>query len=486
MTRHRKPTQDYSDDEDAHEQESMNSNFGASHGAGAAALPQVALHSSLANVNGAPVDNRLHKRRRDSMERLLVLQQKCTLKVARDAMRRSKRAMGYPTQFPWSSLAPDTLDHIFVAASAHLDYEKKQGAGINTAASIHVPAVEQHLQQDDYSQDQDNSLVVAPDGSSLSQSLHGIPPILQNRHIDHTKWTLIYNLVWKMIHTVQQARQTEQQFLSHLPQTTDSTRQGRTMELLAAHQQLNSNCQLLATNALAAANAMLISNGIYCQVATEETSWFPHLQLQAMRPIGLTFHAMMVNGDDVQSGRAPQRAREPSSNQPEANNQNSPQRRKKRRWGSATVGDRNSKKGSRKGNSNATVSQGGSRRNSKKKSRQDAFQDVAAAAQGLGRGRERTLPAWMTNGTGPDLPPRNEAPEDATNHPPPAAAATSDGMTHAGGIPPGLSPLNNNNAPVAMPGRGRGRGRTLPAWMTARQQVGNSGGAMDPIEIEES
>jgi len=71
-------------------------------------------------------------------------------------------------------------------------------------------------------------------------------------------------------------------------------------------------------------------------------------------------------------------------------------------------------------------------------------QDLPVGAQASGRGRGRTLPAWMTQ------------------------------QQEAGSLPaqvPSPAPPPAFHAPEAM-GGGRGRGRTLPAWMTQQQSGG--------------
>ena len=70
--------------------------------------------------------------------------------------------------------------------------------------------------------------------------------------------------------------------------------------------------------------------------------------------------------------------------------------------------------------------------------------------RGRGRGREVNQPAWMTHGTG------SNGPQGASPHDIPAAPRSNVGPPQArGGFPD-----------VGTEGGGRGRGRTLPAWMT--------------------
>jgi hypothetical protein len=81
---------------------------------------------------------------------------------------------------------------------------------------------------------------------------------------------------------------------------------------------------------------------------------------------------------------------------------------------------------------------------------------VNASLQGTGRGRGRTLPAWMTqpNDNGPSS--QGPALEPPRGPPPPSFGGES----------------RNDLA-----GGGRGRGRTLPAWMTAQQNNNNGLGS---------
>lgn len=81
-----------------------------------------------------------------------------------------------------------------------------------------------------------------------------------------------------------------------------------------------------------------------------------------------------------------------------------------------------------------------------------------ASLQGTGRGRGRTLPAWMTQ---PNDGPAGQAVEPPRGPPPP-----SFGVGPPRGPPPASFGGDNRND---VSGGGRGRGRTLPAWMTAQQ-----------------
>ncbi|CAJ1959324.1 unnamed protein product [Cylindrotheca closterium] len=148
--------------------------------------------------------------------------------------------------------------------------------------------------------------------------------------------------------------------------------------------------------------------------------------------------------------------------------------------------------------------------NNNKRSRQDAFADDGPSAPGGPGGRDRgpTLPAWVSNddvggGGGPPPPPqRHEGPLHDNGGMPPrdmsggvALAGSGRGwVTNEGGpgghnLPPpsaNLPPPSQSRGPPRGPpppsfeeppnlGGGRGRGRTLPAWMT-RQNEGPGGG----------
>ena len=92
--------------------------------------------------------------------------------------------------------------------------------------------------------------------------------------------------------------------------------------------------------------------------------------------------------------------------------------------------------------------------------------DAAVSLQGTGRGRGRTMPAWMTR-QGNDGPKGNDAPP---SHFPQRDGGFNDPVQNtAQAFPP------QNTGPAfapqdALQGSGRGRGRTLPAWMTQGQQ----------------
>ena len=69
---------------------------------------------------------------------------------------------------------------------------------------------------------------------------------------------------------------------------------------------------------------------------------------------------------------------------------------------------------------------------------------------GRGRGRDRTKPAWMTKSDAPAQPPRNNSNAPKTKY-------------NAQNVAPAH--------PTAVDARGRGRGRTLPAWMTQKDST---------------
>jgi hypothetical protein len=100
--------------------------------------------------------------------------------------------------------------------------------------------------------------------------------------------------------------------------------------------------------------------------------------------------------------------------------------------------------------------------------------DSPAGLQGTGRGRDRTLPAWMTQ-------------QQQSSNGPQGQQAPVRSQPEVIGAPPTHAPSSNHpprasgfhepsrDAPVALQGTGRGRGRTLPAWMT-QQASGGPGG----------
>jgi hypothetical protein len=111
---------------------------------------------------------------------------------------------------------------------------------------------------------------------------------------------------------------------------------------------------------------------------------------------------------------------------------------------------------------------------------------------GIGRGRGRTLPAWMTDDNAPQgmngpEPPATAARQDNNNTPPPPVSGGVQDMANqslqgtgrsrgrtlpawmvgAPPPPPSSAPSYGiNDISNALPAGGRGRGRTLPAWMT--------------------
>ncbi|KAL3934950.1 MAG: hypothetical protein SGBAC_009442 [Bacillariaceae sp.] len=116
------------------------------------------------------------------------------------------------------------------------------------------------------------------------------------------------------------------------------------------------------------------------------------------------------------------------------------------------------------GPNNHSYNNNNNNNNNNKRSRQDAFADDGQGGGSGGmppRGRGRTLQTWMTNEGGPggpaDLPPPSE------NLPPPSQSR---------GPPSGQPPPSFEEPPNL--GGGRGRGRTLPAWMTRKN--GGPGG----------
>ena len=91
---------------------------------------------------------------------------------------------------------------------------------------------------------------------------------------------------------------------------------------------------------------------------------------------------------------------------------------------------------------------------------------------GRGRGRAQTLPAWMTNSGG--LGPSSSLPTDVNSvqaEPPSAAASASAESNHS---QPTCSTVVGAFNSAVMPARGRGRAKTLPAWMTTGASATNA------------
>ena len=95
---------------------------------------------------------------------------------------------------------------------------------------------------------------------------------------------------------------------------------------------------------------------------------------------------------------------------------------------------------------------------------------VGGAGGGRGRGRGQTLPAWMTNSGG--LGPSSSLPTTAgmrgsVRAEPPSAAAAASHFSQPDSV---VGAFNS----AVMPARGRGRAKTLPAWITAAADATNA------------
>ena len=119
---------------------------------------------------------------------------------------------------------------------------------------------------------------------------------------------------------------------------------------------------------------------------------------------------------------------------------------------------------------------------------------TAAAGRGMGRGAHVNKPAWMTktdNGPGPTGAPVASSSKPAATYTSlsnadlassskPAATYASLSNADLANV---LSSVTGNAPSISSAGRGRGRGKTLPAWMTKNEnnQPGPSGVAVPPV-----
>mmetsp|Transcript_29189 Transcript_29189/g.70435 ORF Transcript_29189/g.70435 Transcript_29189/m.70435 type:complete len:281 (+) Transcript_29189:89-931(+) len=239
------------------------------------------------------------------MEKSLVQQHGCSWKEASDALMRVKVEMGYSRSIKLTSLREDVQQTIRSSASALIASQQAEEAQERHAMEQSIRAVQEQLRQDE-EQIQDNALTLMPDSENLSQDLRFLPPMLREHDVDHAKWTLIYNLVLDMKVVVKQARFLERQMLTRLQSWKNDSRnfpkiEIRAIEHLVCYNQIVSNCNLVANNALTVANMILAPHGLYAQLAIEKTRWMyhhklPHLRIASMRPIGLQFHQYGVAG----------------------------------------------------------------------------------------------------------------------------------------------------------------------------------------------
>lgn len=232
----------------------------------------------------------------------MVQQYGCSWKEANDALTRVQVQMGYSRSIRLSTLRDDVQESIRTAASALIAARIAAEEEDRRSMEQSIQAVQQQMRQDEQ-QIQANALTLMPDGEHLSQDLRFLPPMLQDHTVDHAKWTMIYNLVLDMREVVKEARYLERQMLSHLQAWKTDKNQGlsssklqlKAVEHLAAYNQVVSNCNLVANNALTVVNMILAPHGLYAQLAIEKTRWMshhklPHLRIASMRPIGLQFH----------------------------------------------------------------------------------------------------------------------------------------------------------------------------------------------------